>query len=461
VGAKLFITGLPDHLDLNSVAGTYTVDNFHPTQDPLVVDAKLTTLASQPLTLALAQNIGLASPVDFTFGPFLSSTDGNGTHSMSLNYTASRDLGSLTAEATYGNSDDAKLFISEIPGGTAPSIAVNAAFGADQKTINLAMSHDIGQITASYKHVGDLTFSASADLTSVPKTVNLVIGKATASGGGKTIDAPDFEYTADHAGLNITAFATADITDPADITAAVTVIITNLGQHVTGALDGLKLHITSSPATGSFLLNAAAKILIDVDLGFSAGPFINEGTLKVTANIQKLTLGFTNASDLGLELGITSGLTGDFSTFTLGEESDTQVRVDDEFYFELDLDVFGTVHIGIVSVHATLELGNIIGGFHLNSNTEGFLSLLHLSALLAHCDIGINYRPTSEFTTPTSQLTIGPPPNDGNSPAAWLITPVLALLEGIMPDFAYDVIAFFASPYGHSISPGVDCDFGP
>jgi hypothetical protein len=30
-----------------------------------------------------------------------------------------------------------------------------------------------------------------------------------------------------------------------------------------------------------------------------------------------------------------------------------------------------------------------------------------------------------------------------------------------LPDFALDVIAFFASPYGNDISPGVDCDFGP
>ncbi len=466
VRANLFITGLPDHLDLNSPATTYTVDGFHPTQDPLVVDAKLTTLAARPVSLLVQQNVGLASPVDFTFGPFLSSTDGAGNHKMSINYTASRDLGSFTAEVGYGNSgdptsDDAKLFISEIPGGTAPSIAVNATFGQDQKLINLAMTHDIGQITASYKHVGDAMFAASADLTSVPKTVNLTIGRGSASGGGKTISAPDLDYTADHAGLNIAAFATAAISDPADITAAVTLTVTNIGQHVTGTLDGTKLHITSSPATGSFLLLAAATIAIDVPLDFSAGPFINEGNLHVDSNISELKVAFTNASDIGLELGITSGLTGDFSSFTLGEKSDTNVRIDDEFFFELDLDVFGTVHIGIVSAHATLHLGNIIGAFHLNSNTDGFLSLLHLSALLAHCDIGINYRPKSEFTTPVSELTVGPPPYDGHDPAAWLITPVLSLLEGIMPDFAYDVIAFFASPYGNSISPGIDCDFGP
>lgn len=100
VRANLFVTGLPDHLDLNSATGTYEVDNFHPTQDPLELDVQLTTLASQPLSLEVKQNVGTSSPVDFTFGPFQSSTDGDQTHHLSLNYTASRDLGSLTAEAT-------------------------------------------------------------------------------------------------------------------------------------------------------------------------------------------------------------------------------------------------------------------------------------------------------------------------------------------------------------------------
>jgi hypothetical protein len=447
------------------VAGTYEVDNFAPTQDPLIVNAVLTTIADQPVTLNVEQNIGLGTPVSFTFGPFLSSTDPDQTHHMSLNYTASRDLGSLTAEAMYGTvkPTDAKLFISEIPGGTAPSIAVNAAFGPSQKTINLAMSHDITEITAWFKYADQSSFQASADLTDVPKTVNLTIGSTSADdGSGKTITTPDFDYTADHEGMNITAFATADITEPLQVDAEAHLSITHLGQHVTASLDGTSLHITSSPKTWAFSLIAAATLNInDISLDFSAGPFVNDGSLDVHSEIHQLTVGFTNATDLRLDLGITTGLAGDFDTFTIGEKSDTTVRVDDEFYFELDLGPFGTVHIGIVSVHATFDLGNVIAKFHLNSNTEGFLSLLHLSALLAHCDIGIHYRPNSEFTTATSSLTVGPPPNDGHDPAAWLITPVPTIFSGILPDFAYDVVAFFESPYGHDISPGVDCDFGP
>jgi hypothetical protein len=297
----------------------------------------------------------------------------------------------------------------------------------------------------------------------VPKTVNLTIGRANVDdGSGKTISTPDFDYTADHAGLNITAFAAAEITEPLTADAEAHLTIVNLGQHVTATLDGTTLHVTSSPATHIFTLIAAATLQINnIDLHFSAGPFINDGSLDVHSEIHQLTVGFTDASDLRLDLGITTGLAGDFASFTLAEASDTTVRVDDEFYFELDLGPFGTVHIGIVSVHASFDLGNVISAFHLNSNTEGFLHLLHLSALLAHCDIGINYRPNSEYTTSTSSLTVPAPPSDGHDPAAWLITPVPTVFSGVLPDFAYDVVAFFESPYGHDISPGVDCDFGP
>jgi hypothetical protein len=468
--AKLFITGLPDHLDLNTVAGTNEVDNFAPTQDPLVVNAVLNTITDQPVSLNVEQYVGLGSPVSFTFGPFNSSIDADGTHHQSLNYTASRDLGSLTAEAVYGNIADAKLYISEIPGGTTPSISVNADFGPTQKAIHLAMSHDISEITAWFKYADQASFQASADLNDVPKTVDLTIGRANVDdGNGKTITTPDLDYTAAHAGLDITAFATTDITEPLTVDAEAHLTVVNLGQHVTATLDGTSLHITSSPATHLFTLIAAATLDINnIDLHFSAGPFINDGSLDVHSEIHQLTVGFTDASDLRLDLGITTGLTGDFGSFTIGEQSDTSVRVDDEFYFELDLGPFGTVHIGIVSVHATFDLGNVIAKFHLNSNTEGFLSLLHLSALFAHCDVGINYRPKSEYTTATSSLTVPDLsrgytgiPYDGHDPAAWLITPVPTVFSGILPDFAYDVVAFFESPYGHDISPGVDCDFGP
>ena len=465
VKANVFLTGLPDSLDLNTPAGTYSVGNFHPSIDPLVVDAVLTTLAPQPLSLELTQFVGTSSPVSFTFGPFLSSTAGDGTHSLSLNYTATRDLGALTAEATFGNTDDANLSISSIPGGTAPSISVNAAFGDAQKSISVAMSHGISDITASYKHVGDATFSASVHLNNVPSAVNLVIGRGTASGGDKTVSAPDFTFTASQPGLNIDAFATADIVQPADVTAAVNLSVTNLGSAVTGALDGTKLHITSTPATGSFLLQAAGTVQLTADLGFSGGGFSNTGTLTVNADIKQLTLGFTNATDLGLDLGITTGLTGDFSNFTLGENSDTHVTIEDHFGLDIDFpDPIGHQHIGLIDIDpTTVDLQNVISHFHLDSNTEGSIFTIPVFEvpLVISCGVSVNIRPHSEGDSVGSTISLGPPPNDGNSPAAWLITPDPNFFGVTLPDFALDIIAFFESPYGNHVGASFGCSFGP
>jgi hypothetical protein len=464
VKANLSLTGLPDSLDLNTPAGTYTVGNYHPSIDPLVVDAQLTTLASQPISLELQQVIGTSSPVSFTFGPFLSSTAGDGTHSMSLNYTASRDLGALTAEATYGNTDDAKLMISDIPGGGSPSISVNAAFGDTQKSITLAMTHGISDITASYKHAGAASFAASVHLNTVPSSVNLLIGRGTASDGSKNVTAPDFTFTASQPGMNIDAMASADITSPADITAAVNLTVHNLGQVVTGALEGTKLHITSSPKTGSFLLVAAGTVSINQDLGFSGGGFVNTGNLTVNANIQQLTLGFNDTSDLELDLGITTGLTGDFSLFTLGESSDTHVSIDDDFGVDINLpDPFGSVHIGLISVHVhNIDLHNIIDHFHLDTNTSGSIfSIPVFEAILASCDVSINITPSSYGDTSGSTIFLGQPPSDGTVPAAWLITPDPNFFGFTLPDFALDIIAFFESPYGNHIGASFGCHFGP
>jgi hypothetical protein len=148
VKANLFITGLPDGLDLNTPAGIYSVSNFNPSNPVLTVDAQLTTLAPQPVSLLLTQDVG-TGPVSFVFGPFLSSTAGDGTHSMSVNYTASRDMNAFNAEVKYGTTDDAKLYISDIPGGTSPSISVNTAFGSTS-SVDITMAHGIHEITASY-----------------------------------------------------------------------------------------------------------------------------------------------------------------------------------------------------------------------------------------------------------------------------------------------------------------------
>ena len=85
-------------------------------------------------------------------------------------------MGAFNAEVTYGNTDDAALYISNIPGGGAPSISVNTAFG-DTDTVDLDMTTGISEVKASYRHVGDLTFGASVDLTNVPASVSSLRAK--------------------------------------------------------------------------------------------------------------------------------------------------------------------------------------------------------------------------------------------------------------------------------------------
>ncbi len=453
VKAKLYLTGLPDNLDLNSPAGTYAVNGYHPTIGTLVVDAVLTTLAPQPLSLQVQQGVPTASPVDFTFGPFLTDTLGDGSHTVNLNYTASQTLGSLNASATYGNTDEAKLMISEIPS----SINVNAAFGAETKTVGISMAHGIADITAAYKKVGDLDFAASVHLHDVPSAVNLAIGRA-ASGDG-TVATPDFTLSASSAGLDIAATATAAIADPVSVKAAMDLMITNMGNLVTGQLDGTTLKIDSAPATESFALNASALVDLNFDLGFTAGPIINTGSLDVNLDIHKLTLGFENASSLQLDLGITTGLKGNYSSFTFGIDSTTKIVLQDtvRVVFENPISDIDTEIFDVGPVH--INLNNVISHFRLATNRLANIFSLRLVDIgLGYCDFEVKVRPSPHSSTSGSSFTVGPPPSDGSNPPAWLITPNPNFLGVSVPDFIVDIVMFFTSPYGNAIDAGVDCE---
>lgn len=467
--AHLHVTGLPDSLDLNPPAGTYQVGNFHPTTDLLQIDARLVTLAPQTLSLVVGQHVGTASPVSFIFGPFLTSTAGDGTRLSSVNYSATRDMGPFEADVSYGNADAARLTLSEIPGGgfPAPSVNVTTSFGKSAKTVHVGMSHGITEITAGLKHASSPNFDLGAfvRLTDVPKTVDLAIGKQTATVDGKTVTAPDFTFTAHAPTLDIDAFASASLfAGPVDVTAAVSLEVTNLGTEVKGFLEGTKVRVTSTPATGSFLLEAAGTVGLNVNLGFDVGPFVNTGSLTVDVEIKKLTFGFTNATDLGLELGITTGLTGSYDLFTFGLDTQTDVTVDSHFKLSADLpDPFGTITIPLIDINnVTFHLGNVIQDFEIASNRLGkIFKVFGFTILLAHCDVFVEARPHAEFETNGSTIALGPPLYDGHDPAAWLITPDLEVLGLSLPDFAVDVIAFFTSPYGHEIDWDFECDLGP
>lgn len=457
-GANVYLTGLPTGLDLNAPAGTYKVIGYHPTVAQLQVDAKLNTLAPEPITLQVKQQVPTASPVDFTFGPFLTDTDGAGNSTLSLNYNASQDLGSLEAEATYGNTDDAKLYISEIP----KAISVNASFGADTKTVGVAMDHGIDQITASYKKVGAANFAASVNLEDIPSAVNINIGKESSGSGANQTEAPVFTMTASSPGLDIDAYATAEIADPVDANAAVSLTVDNLGQTVTADLIGTRLHITSSPATGGLAIQAAGRIQKDISLDWDGGIFQNEGNLGVDLKIKKITLGLTSFSDVNLRLGFTTGLDGSFGTFTFGQESDLTIDLREKFSVFIDWpDPFGSDTITLVNIpHAVIPMGNVVPRWHINANKFGTIfEIPFFHFLIGDCHVSFDARPAPGFTTATSTFTLGAPPAApaGHTPA-WLMTPDINLLGFSLPSFGLDIIAFFLSPYGNGITAYPECE---
>lgn len=457
VKAKLYLTGLPTELDLNTPAGTYEVNGYHPSVATLGVDVKLNALAPAPLTLQVQQVVPTASPVDFTFGPFLSDTGGDGTHTLSLNYTASQTLGALTAEATYDNTDDAKLEISQIPS----SISVNAGFGADTKTVGVAMSQGIDDITASYKKVGETDFAASVHLADVPSAVNINIGKESGSSGGTDVDAPVFTMTASNPGLDIDAYATAAITDPVDATAAVSLMVDNLGQTVTADLIGSRLHVTSAPATDSISIQAAGRVQKSVNLDWDGGIFQNDGELNADMKIKKITLGLTDFSDVNLRLGFTTGLDGTFGSFTFGQESDLTIDIRDKFEVFIDWpDPFGSDTITLVNVpHQSIPLGNVVPRWHINKNTYGeIFDIPFFIFVIGECNVQFDSRPAPGFTTPGPIFTLGAPEGAPGQTPAWLMTPDVSLLGISLPGFALDIIAFFLSPYGNDIDAHPECE---
>ncbi|MBV6726753.1 hypothetical protein [Nocardioides daeguensis] len=466
VRAKVYLTGLPTGLDLNTTAGTYTLTGYHPTVDTLVVDAVLQALAPKPLSLQLQQGVPTATPVDITFGPITTATQPDGSHTIAVDYTASQPLGALTANATYDNTDEAQLDISAIPA----SIHVDAAFGADTKKVGVDMSQPISDITAAYKHVGDAEFAASVHLHDVPKTVDLTIGKDSSAGGGTTVDAPVFTMEADAPGLDIDAFASAAIADPVDADAAVALTVTNLGKLVTAALDGARLHITSAPATQAFALEAAGRVQKTIDLAWSSGDnpgdglFQNSGNLSADLKIRRVTLGLTDFSDVNLRLGFTTGLDGTYGTFTFGQDSNLTVDLEEHFSIYIDWpDPLGSDTIPLVSIpHRTIPFGNVVPRWHINENVYG--RIFHVPVLefgIANCGVTFDARPAPGFTTSGNTFTLGQPTNDGSHTPAWLITPDINLLGFSLPDFGLDIIAYFLSPYGHGIDAYPECEWGP
>jgi hypothetical protein len=442
IKAHVFLTGLPTGLSFDTVGGVYSVTGFNPTIDPTKIDVALSNFVPTPITLVATQNVSIGSPVNFVFGPMVTGTDSGGAKQIHAQYTASRAMGAFVADATAG-ANVAHLEVSNIPS----SLTLDTSFGADTKTINVGLGQSINEIKALYKRVTDATYVAGADLTSVPTSVKLVIGKQD---GGQGITAPNFSYHASSPGMGLMAFV--DVAAFSSTSARVQLSASNLGADVTAGLSGTTLSLASSPATGSLTLIASAIMNFNFNLGFSAGPFTNTGNLGVNLNVTQLTIGFTNMNSLTLKLGYSTAIEGNYGTFTFGEQSDTHIDVHD--HLDVDLGVV-TIH-GIVGVDINnLDLGNVIGDFRMADNVLG--SWMSFPLPLPPCVIvpffgHINLRPHPRFTSSGSTFTVSSSDTEGSG--VWIAT-VNPL--GIVPDFVSDIIARFASPDGGDQSFSVSC----
>ncbi len=458
LGAKVFLTGLPLGLNFDTAGGIYTVSSYAPTVDAVTLDVQLNSFVATPIALLAVQHIfdgANHSPVDFTFGPFGTSVGGDGAKLIHAQYTSSRQMGSLNADATAGT-NVAQLYISNIP----KSVAFDASFGADTKTINVALGNTITEIDAMYKRTTDPGFVAKAQLTLVPQTVAITIGKQDDAQG---VSAPVFNMhnSAPHLGL----FAFVDASAFSALNAQVQVNATNLGQDVTSALAGKTLQLVSSPATGSFTLVGTGKFDFNIDLSFSAGPLTNRGdnpgdpaTLAIHLAVTQLIIGFTDMTNLTLKLGVSTAIEGSYGSFTFGETSDTHF----DLHSHLDIDLgIGTWHDAVGFDITNADLGNVIGNFRLADNVLGAwmsaptpvpcdISIVPPS--ITFLSVDLNLRPHPRSTTSGSMFTVSSSDTEGSG--VWIAT---VNPKGIVPDFVMDIIARFASPDGGDQSLSTSC----
>jgi hypothetical protein len=459
IKAHIFLTGLPTGIDFNSVAGTYQVTGYNPTINTLTIDAALSHFVSTPAKILVTQNIdNLGSPVNFTFGPFTTGVNNDGAKTMHAVYTASRQLGQFTADATYGD-NVAHAEVSNIP----QTFNLDTIFGDSTKNITITMHNAITKIVANVRTVFDNSgFTAGATLTNVPKTVNLNIAPDSGSSSGSQVTTPMFTYTGDTSGLGITAFMNADALGPAH-NAFLQLNNTNLGRIVTSNLSGTQLDLTSTPATGSFTLIAGAHFTFGpFDLGFSAaeGVVQNTGDLSIDFNLAKLTIGFTNMSSLTLKLGVSTAILGTYGTFTFDEDSDTHLTLHDDLKLHCGGCAFGfDVDVHLIDNFAieNADLGNLIGSWHLAKNENGHWYSQDL--VLRPCSFdptesvhfNINMTPVPYSNVAGSGFTV----SSSDSPNGWIVTPNP---WGVLPGFVMDIVAYFTTPESHDLGVSFSCE---
>ena len=202
-------------------------------------------------------------------------------------------------------------------------------------------------------------------------------------------------------------------------------------------------------------------INMDFNLDFEESGFTNDGQLDVNIDVKELTWASRTRRTCGSTSASRPACKGDFSDFQFGLDTDTEIHIYDNLDIFIDWpDPFGTSTIDLFFIDETIDFNNVIAGFHINSNTFGevfdipFIVFLHRGMRRSTSTSG------RDLASPrrAARSRCRTPPDDGEHTPAWLITPDVTLLGFSLPDFALDIIAWFASPYGHGFDVSAGCE---
>ncbi len=458
VKANLFLTGAPTGFDFDTAAGIYGVKGFAPEVDPLTLDVDLRHLVGTPLRLVATQIVGTGDPADFTLGPVGATRAADNTATTSLHYAASRAMGALNLEAVFGG-DVATFTAGSVPS----SIDASMVIGPVDRRVTVNTGSRFGSLDATYRRTGDSEFAARVGLTNLPTSMTLALGKSSGQSGSTQATLPTFSYIANAPGLTGVASVRAALFGAP---ASANVEWTNLGSKVTGEVEDTTLKISSTPATTSFQLDAAAFVGVERDLTFNAGPLEHEGSIAARIDITDLHLRVTDIANLKVIAGISTAIVGgagDYGEFEFSEASDTHL----DLHSHLDIDFgIGTIEDAHTIDFDNKDIGNAIVSFRLATNDLGRWQ--HISTPVPcpfnpfdDVDVDLDLRPNPQSTTDGPSLTVTGATAKG-SPAAWIATPIVVDFlddptEPLYGPFVADIIARFASPLGGDQAFSLSC----
>lgn len=351
------LLGFPTSFVSSPSTRTMTITNFRPPSwaNYIRLDVDVDDIVT-PRTRLLAQQSGIPTGVNFTFGPFSTETLGDGAKRTNFAYNASGGLGDLSVYLERGT-DVGQLYISNIPS----SISGNVRLANGTSTVSITNSAQINQIQALFKRVSDISFDALAVLYDVPTSVSLTFGKVTFDPSGTDeYTVPGLTYAASASTLDMYAYVGTALFG-GDLRARFVANIINLGASTTAGLDGSTAKIRSSPATTNIELHAWGRIhylrnfsgcapsscpTFRVQYGGHAG--------VVPITINDLMVKATNVSSLDVKLGLTSKVTGSYGSFSFGFQSIT-VAVDFYGYLQACAEVCVTL-VSTPEIHTTFDL---------------------------------------------------------------------------------------------------------